>query len=87
MPMIFIMPDSHIVVSDATPIIALTLIDRLILLPKLYGKVIIPFAVHAELLACISGKTGIIDTERTDWLHVANLSDHRLALMIKVKPK
>ena len=38
-----------IVVSDASPLATLANLDRLDLLPALYGRVIIPTAVHDEL--------------------------------------
>src|SRR5689334_16438991 len=40
-----------IVVADTSPILYLVLIDQISLLQSLYGKVIIPDAVTAELLA------------------------------------
>ena len=40
-----------IVVSDASPLVALSRVDRLDLLRQLYERVIVPDAVHAELLA------------------------------------
>jgi hypothetical protein len=39
-----------IVVSDASPIISLALIDRLDLLEQLYGKILIAPAVYAEIV-------------------------------------
>jgi len=39
-----------IVVSDTSPILNLARIDRLDLLPNLYQQVLIPPAVHHELL-------------------------------------
>lgn len=40
-----------IVISDTTPIISLIKIDKLFLLQKLFGKVIIPQAVYDELVS------------------------------------
>lgn len=46
------MPDpDRIVVSNTTPIIALSLIDKLSLLGELYGRVLIPSAVASEFRA------------------------------------
>ncbi len=72
-----------VVVSDTTAIIALTLIDKLELLPELYGRVAIPPAVSDELLVGASGKSGVIDAKRIDWLHIKNLADPMLAALFK----
>lgn len=40
-----------IVVSDTTPLISLLKIDRIDLLEKLFGQVLIPHAVFDELIA------------------------------------
>ncbi len=40
-----------IVVVNATPLIALALIDRLNLLQRLFDDVLVPFAVYQEVLA------------------------------------
>ena len=40
-----------IVVSDASPLVALSRVARLEILRQLYGRVVVPDAVHAELLA------------------------------------
>ena len=40
-----------IVVSDASPLVALSRVGRLNILRQLYQRVIVPDAVHAELLA------------------------------------
>lgn len=45
-----------IVVSDASPLIALSSVDRLDLLPLLFDMVIIPVAVHDEVI-CETSKT------------------------------
>ncbi len=39
----------QIVVADTSPIFYLLSIDQIQLLPALFGKIIIPKAVHAEL--------------------------------------
>jgi predicted nucleic acid-binding protein len=42
---------SIVIISDTSPINYLLLCDTLEVLPKLYGKIIIPQAVHTELIA------------------------------------
>lgn len=58
-----------IVISNAGPIIALSQIGRLELLPSLFGRIYIPNAVEAELIKC---KTEI---QAADWLKTTPLSD------------
>ena len=41
--------DSRIVISNATPLIALAWLEQLDLLPRLFGSVHIPQAVHDEV--------------------------------------
>lgn len=72
-----------IVVADATPINYLILIGEIDVLPKLYGQVIIPTAVHEELIHF--GTPAIVRawiSQPPDWLEVrspAPISDPALA--------
>lgn len=47
------------IVSNTEPLIALATIDRLDILNNLFGKVIVPEAVHYELLDGGSAQAGI----------------------------
>lgn len=68
-------PDgSDLVISNATPIISLSLIGRLELLKKLYGKVLIPLAVETEILR--GGKrAGARELEDSHYIQVLPLTD------------
>jgi predicted nucleic acid-binding protein len=64
-----------IVVSDASPLVALSRVSRLPLLERLFGRVIVPMEVHAELLA------GAEDGEpfrSLGWLECRALSDRHV---------
>lgn len=61
----------RLVVVDTTPIIALVLIERLDLLRQLYGQVVAPSAVEAELLAGGPGGIGSSALRGATWLSVA----------------
>jgi len=63
----------HAVVVDTTPLIALSLIGRLDLLRQLYGEVIVPPAVEAEVLAGGSGTVGDLVVQATVWSSVATV--------------
>ena len=52
------------VISNATPLINLSLIKQLGLLNQLYGEVLMPPAVRAELLAGGPGRAGVTDVPR-----------------------
>ncbi len=74
------MPErSRRVVVDATPIIALALIEKLNLLQQLYGEVVMPAAVHAEILAGGTRGTGRAELREAAWLCVMPLKDPRRA--------
>jgi predicted nucleic acid-binding protein len=77
------MPDrSRLVVVNTTPIIALSLIDQFDLLQKLYGRVSVPVAVQAEILA--GGMTGVAVRELREaaWVDVVSLQDPSRADLI-----
>ena len=65
-----------IVVSDASPISNLFRVGRLELLHVLYGEVVIPAGVHAELLA---GPSGAAALESAPWIRMEALSDRTAA--------
>lgn len=55
-----------IVVSDTSPILSLALIERLELLRDLYGSIMIPEAVRAEIVA--TGQSGAREVSQADWI-------------------
>lgn len=78
------MPETpKLVVVNATPIIALSLIGQLDLLQQLYGEILIPPAVQAEVLA--GGRYGVGSAEllHATWLRLVPLQDpHRADLLL-----
>jgi hypothetical protein len=58
---------TKIVVSNTTPLITLTSIDKLDILKELYGKVYIPDAVLNEVKAG-KGKIGYFEIDTIDWI-------------------
>ncbi len=62
-----------IVVADTTPLNYLVLMQRVVLLKRLYGRVIIPHAVHHEMLA-IGAPTKVQRwaTELPDWVEIVS---------------
>lgn len=56
-----------IVVADAGPIIHLSLIGRVDLLPALYGRVLVPGLVFQEVVLRGNGLPGSTELDRADW--------------------
>lgn len=59
-----------IVVSDASPIINLSIIGQLELLPKLFGRVVIPTAVFEEIAVQGAGLPGAAEVLSADWVEI-----------------
>ncbi len=68
-----------IVVSDASPIIALSAVGKLSLLRQLYERVLIPESVAREIFAGESGQPGIEELRSADWIAVQSLENSFLA--------
>ena len=66
-----------IVVSDTSPVLSLARIGRLELLRLLYEQVLIPSAVHDELLAATRRLPTPIDFDFLPWLVIARPSNRR----------
>ena len=63
------------VVTNTTPIIALSLIGKLDLLRDLYGTVLAPSAVYDEVLAGGVGRVGVTELKQAPWMQQKILSD------------
>jgi predicted nucleic acid-binding protein len=73
------MPESRLVISNTTPIISLALVGRLDLLEKLYGNVLVPPAVVAEVLAGGQFGIGVLEFQQATWFSQTPLADPRRA--------
>jgi predicted nucleic acid-binding protein len=70
------MPDSlQLVITDTTPIITLSLVGKLDLLQQLYGEVLVPPAVYAEVIAGGRRRTGVLEIQAATWLRETQLPD------------
>jgi len=77
------MPDRpRLVVVNATPIIALALIDKLEVLQMLYDRVIIPSAVQTEVYAGGAAGIGVRELREAAWVEVIPLQDPSRANLI-----
>lgn len=69
------MPDEgQVVVSNTTPLIALSLVDQLPILRELYREVLIPPAVHKEVVRG-GGRAGAAELKGSAWIRVVELRD------------
>lgn len=64
-----------IVVSNATPLIALAKLERLALLQELFGTVQIPEAVHEEVVARAPNRPGAAEVGQAAWITVGAPED------------
>ncbi|MBC7969450.1 MAG: DUF3368 domain-containing protein [Verrucomicrobia bacterium] len=67
-----------IVVSDTSPISNLAAIGQLSLLQQLYSEVIIPTAVHQELLNSGSEDPAVLAVQTLDWIQVRSVTNAAL---------
>lgn len=61
-------------VSNTGPLIALALINRLDILKAIFQQVIVPDAVHKELLEGGSSGHGLLSYQKASWIQVQSLS-------------
>jgi len=74
------MPEApRTVIVNTTPIIALALIGQVKLLQQLYGEVVIPPAVWAEIIAGGPGSVGVGELQEATYIQTVSLSDPRRA--------
>lgn len=74
------MPDMpRRVVVNATPIIALSLIGSIDLLRQLYVEILIPPAVHAEVLSGGIERAGMLELKQASWIRDTPLQSPRSA--------
>ncbi len=70
------------VVSNTTPVIALSVIGRLNLLRDLYSEVLIPPAVYSEIMAGGGKRTGATELLHASWIRTVSLRDPRHATLL-----
>lgn len=57
-----------IVVSDTSVLVNLAWLDRLDILPTLYGEIVIPTAVWEEIVVMGTGKVGAQEIAQAYWI-------------------
>ncbi len=66
------------IVSDAGPIIIFARVGRLSLLREVTGSLIIPNAVHDEIVVSKGGMPGAAEVARAGWIRRASVADHSI---------
>lgn len=74
--------EARVVVVNTTPLIALSLIDRLHFLQALYETVLIPPAVQEEVLRGGSRGTGVAELKQAAWIRIVELREPERADML-----
>jgi len=72
-----------IVVSNTSPLINLAAIEKIDLLKKCFGKIIIPQAVYNEITIKGRGEPGDMEVRTVDWIKVVRVKDIPLLMILK----
>lgn len=67
-----------IVVSNTSPLSNLAKVEQLSLMPQVFGRILIPCAVHEELLDPRAGDIVITAVRSADWLDIQSVQNQRL---------
>lgn len=74
-----------IVVSNTSPIINLAVVGQLDLLHQLYGKVIVPRAVHDEFVIVAKEQPIAIDIESFDWIETRKVTNQTAVASLQLE--
>lgn len=72
-----------IVVSNTTPLISLTWINRLHLLQNLYNTLLIPDAVWYEVVDKGSNRPGALEVQNSSWIHTGTVQSRVLVKALR----
>ena len=67
-----------LVISNSSPIMNLAIIGQLHLIQELFGEIIIPKEVWAELISEGKGKPGTNEIKKATWIKVAKVKNNNL---------
>lgn len=70
------------IVSNATPLITFARINRLDILEKVLGSILIPNAVYREIVDYDNDKPGFIDIDNRDWISIKSVQDEEMVQML-----
>jgi hypothetical protein len=64
------------VVSNSTPLIALSLINRFDILKDFFGSIVIPDAVYVEVVEDEKSRPGSDEVVKAEWIRTVKVSNH-----------
>ncbi|MBC6434328.1 DUF3368 domain-containing protein [Nostoc sp. HG1] len=67
-----------VIVSNTSPISNLAKVGQLSLMQQIYGRILIPCAVHEELLDERAGETVITAVQSATWLEIQSVQNREL---------
>jgi len=67
-----------IIVSNTSPISNLAKVGQLSLMQQIYGRVLVPCAVHEELLDTRAGETVITAVQLATWMEIQSVQNREL---------
>lgn len=73
------------IVSNTSPIINLACIDRLDLLPALFGEIVIPDAVFHEIAVAVPNAPGASDVRMAPWIHRHLVANQPLVASLRLE--
>ena len=73
------------IVVNSTPLISLGLLNQLDLLQKIFGRVILPYAVYNEVIIKGKGKAGYENLSAVDWFHITDVDNSELKRSIMIE--
>ena len=74
-----------IVVSNASPIINLAAVGQLELLRQLYDVIVIPQAVHHEIVVVGAGQAGAAQVKACDWIETYAVTRQAMAVSLQLE--
>lgn len=73
-----------IVVSDASPIIALSAVGQISLLGELFGGILIPDAVLQEITAARTSAPGVAEVGAAEWIRARTVRNRSLVQALRI---
>ncbi len=74
-----------IVVCDASPIINLAVVGRLVLLKQLYSRVFIPQAVYSEIVEVDAEQANIEEIKKLKWIETKTVKNNTLISELQIE--